>query len=60
VLTERKVRALREDAAMALALLEARADIPAGDEGDDLPEVRAARRDRLRVAVDVLTSVLVG
>lgn len=58
MLTERKVKALRLEIAKRLFELEAHAERPAGDEGDDLPEQRAARRDRLRVAVDVLTTVL--
>lgn len=58
MLTERKVKALRLEVAQRLFELEAQAGQPAQDEGDDLPEERAARRDRLRVAVDVLTTVL--
>lgn len=60
MLTERRVKALRNDVAQRLFELEAAATEPAGDEGDDLPEERAERRNRLRVAVDVLTEVLHG
>lgn len=60
MMSEMEVTALRNDAAQRLFELEAESQRQTDDEGDDLPAVRAARRDRLRVAVDVLTHVLRG
>lgn len=60
MMSQMEVTALRNDIAQRLFELEAVVDEAAGDEGDDTPEERAERRNRLRMAVDTLTHVLRG
>jgi hypothetical protein len=57
MMSELQVTAMRDDAARRLFEIES---APAAMDEGDVPEERAARAARLRMVVDVLTTILVG